>query len=187
MGTEGPGLLGLAEEVRQGRQDLQGCVGVGRRQLFQMVHYIYERIFQERQSVPVDPSKRPNPEEKGLPWRDVGELDTRHELLYADDPAVPCPVVKADQLSPDQQVAYIQWILLILKLDHKVDKDPRVYCAYCDMNNHPRLSCKHAWKHRNPTEKHHCTLCAGKHAPFLCPRAQVNGGPGQPNWYKLQA
>ena len=54
------------------------------------------------------------------------------------------------------------------------------------MNNHPRFSCKHAWKHRNPLEKHHCTLCAGKHAPFLCPRAQVNGGPGQPNWYKAE-
>ena len=118
--------------------------------------------------------------------KDIRELDTRHEFLYPDDPAVACPVAKADQLSPEQQVIYIQWILHILKLDHKVDKDPRVYCAYCDMNNHPRFSCKHAWKHRNPLEKHHCTLCAGKHAPFLCPRAQVNGGPGQPNWCKAE-
>ena len=81
------------------------------------------------QSVPVDPSKRPNPEEKSLPWKGIGELDARHEFLYPDDPAVACPVVKADQLSPEQQVIYIQWILHILKLDHKVDKDPRVYCA----------------------------------------------------------
>ena len=54
------------------------------------------------------------------------------------------------------------------------------------MNNHPRFSCKHAYKHRNPLERHHCTLCAAKHPPFLCPRAQVNGGPGQPNWYKAE-
>ena len=26
----------------------------------------------------------------------------------------------------------------------------------------------------------------GRHAPFLCPRAQINGGPGQPNWYKQE-
>ena len=116
----------------------------------------------------------------------VGEMDTSHDFLYPDDPAFACPVVKADQLSPEQQVAYIQWILCILKIDPKIDKDPRVYCAYCDMNNHPRFTCKHAWKHRNPNEKHHCTLCAGKHPPFLCPRAQVNGGPGQPNWYKCE-
>ena len=51
------------------------------------------------------------------------------------------------------------------------------------MNNHPRFSCKHAWKHTNPSERHHCPLCAGRHPPFLCPRAQVNGGPAQPNWY----
>ena len=54
------------------------------------------------------------------------------------------------------------------------------------MNNHPRFSCKHASKHRNPLERHHCTLCAAKHPTFLCPRAQVNGGPGQPNWYKAE-
>ena len=54
------------------------------------------------------------------------------------------------------------------------------------MNTHPRFSCKHAFKHRNPLERHHCTLCAAKHPPFFCPRAQVNGGPGQPNWYKAE-
>ena len=31
-----------------------------------------------------------------------------------------------------------------------------------------------------------CTLCAGRYPPFLCPRAQVNGGQGQPNWYKQE-
>ena len=79
------------------------------------------------QSVPVDPAKRGNPEEKGLPWKDIGPMDTSHEWVYPDDPANPCPVVMADQLSPEQQVVYIQWIVHILKLDHKTSKDPRVY------------------------------------------------------------
>ena len=52
------------------------------------------------------------------------------------------------------------------------------------MNNHPRFACKHADKHKKPNERHHCTLCSGKHPPFLCPRAQINGGQGQPNLYK---
>ena len=138
------------------------------------------------QSVPVDISKRTDPEEKGLPWRDLGEINVDKDYLYPDGTAIPCPLEKADQLSPEQQTTYIQWILYSFDLDHKVCKDPRVYCSYCEMNNHPRFSCKHEPKHRNPMEKHHCTLCAGKHPPFLCPRAQVNGGLGQPNWYKQE-
>ena len=54
------------------------------------------------------------------------------------------------------------------------------------MNNHPRFTCKHVEKHRKPNERHHCTLCSAKHPPFLCPRAQVNGGQGQSNWYKYE-
>ena len=138
------------------------------------------------QSVPVDPSKRTNPEEKGLPWHDLGEINVDKDYLYPDGTVIPCPVEKVEQLSPEQQPTYIQWILYCFDLDHKVDKDQRIYCSYCDMNNHPRFSCKHAFKRRNPLEKHHCTLCAAKHPPFLCPRAQVNGGPGQPNWYKAE-
>ena len=139
------------------------------------------------QSVPVDISKRTNPEEKGLPWRDLGELNVDMDYLYPSDTVIPCPVEKSEQLSPEQQVTYIQWIVYCFNLlDHKVDKDPRVYCSYCDMNNHPRFTCKHVNKHRKPMEKHHCTLCAAKHPPFLCPRAQVNGGPAQPNWYKTE-
>ena len=138
------------------------------------------------QSVPVDPSKRTNPEEKGLPWRDLGEIGVRPEYLYPEDASIPCPAQKVEQLSPAKQATNIQWIVQILKLDHRVDKDPRVYCSYCDMNNHPRFTCKHAWKHRNPLEKHHCSLCAAKHLPILCLRAEVNGGPGLPNWYKYE-
>ena len=136
------------------------------------------------QSVPVDPASRPDPAEKGLPWKDIGPMDTSHDFLYPDSPAVPCPVT--DQLSPEQQIVYIQWIEHVLKIDHKNSKDPRVYCAYCDMNNHPRFTCKHAWKHQKPNEKHQCTLCAGRHPPFLCPIAQINGGEAQPNWYKVE-
>ena len=109
-------------------------------------------------------------------------MDTSHEYLYPDDPANPCPVAKADQLSPEQQVIYIQWIVHILKLDHKTSKDSRV----CDMNNQPSFTCKHAWKHQKPHGKHHCTLCASRHPAFLCPLAQVNGGPAKPNWYKCE-
>ena len=29
-------------------------------------------------------------------------------------------------------------------------------------------------------------LCAGRHPPFLCPIAQINGGEAQPNWYKCE-
>ena len=115
---------------------------------------------------------------------DLGEINVNKDYLYPDGTVIPCPVEKVEQLSPEQQPTYIQWILYCLNLDHKVDKDPRVYCSYCDMNNHPRFSCKHAFKHRNPLEKHHCTLA--KHPPFLCARAQVNGGLGQPNWYKTE-
>ena len=119
------------------------------------------------QSVPVNPADRSDPAEKGLPWKDIGPMETSHEFLYPDSPAVPCPVAKTDQLSPEQQIVYIQWIEHVLKIDKKHSKDPRVYCAYCDMNNHPRFACKRAWKHRKPEEKHRCTLCAGLHAP--CP------------------
>ena len=131
------------------------------------------RGFSKRgQSVPVDPSKRTNPED--LSWRDLGEIDASQDYLYPEDAVTPCPVEKVEQLSPEQQPVYIQWILHTLKLDHKVDKDPRIYCSYCDVNNHPQFSCKHAKKHRSPLERHHCTLCA------------ANGGPDQPNWCKAE-
>ena len=80
-------------------------------------------------------------------WRDLGEIDVSEDYLYPDDAVIPCPVEKVEQLSPEQQPVYIQWILHTLKLDHKVDKDPRVYCSYCDMNNHHAIqlqACKEA-------------------------------------------
>ena len=136
------------------------------------------------QSVPVDISQRTDPEEKGLEWRTLDEIDTSLDYLFPPS-EIPCPVAKSHQLPPEQQENYIKWIRDSLKLE-KHCKDPRIYCAYCDMSNHPRFTCKHVEKHTNPLKEHRCTLCKGRHAPFLCPRAQVNGGPGQPNWYKQE-
>ena len=45
------------------------------------------------QSVPVDLSKRTNPEEKGLAWRELDELDTSIEFLFPET-SLPCPVEK---------------------------------------------------------------------------------------------
>ena len=135
------------------------------------------------QSVPVDLSKRTNPEEKSLAWRELDEVDTSLKFLFPDT-SLPCPIEKSIPLPPEHQAIYINWIVRSFDLDHRVDKDPRVYCAYCDMNNHLRFACKHVAKHRIENERHHCTLCASRHPPFLCPLAQVNGGPGKPNWFK---
>ena len=65
--------------------------------------------------------------------------------------------------------------------DGRHSKDPRLCCAYCDMNKHPRFTCKHAYKHRKETEKHRCTLCTAFHAPFCFPKAHINSGSGKPN------
>ena len=110
------------------------------------------------QSVPVDLSKRTNPEEKGLNWRDLNDLDTRIEHLFPET-SVPCPVEKQLPLPPEQQKIYIHWICDSFALDRNC-KDPRIYCSYCDMNNHPRFACKHVEKHRKPQEQHRCTLCS---------------------------
>ena len=139
------------------------------------------------QSVPINPADRPNPEEKGFPWRMLEDLDTSMDFLYPEFPdEEKCPVEKSDHLETEQQKLYTQWVEKIIDLDRRTTKDPRLYCAYCDMNNHPRFSCKHAYKHKNPDARHRCTLCAGRHPPFLCPKAQVNGGDAKPNWYKAE-
>ena len=60
------------------------------------------------QSVPVNPADRPDPAEKGLPWRDIGDLDTSYDFLYPDNDVEKCPVEKADQISTEQQLVYMQ-------------------------------------------------------------------------------
>ena len=44
------------------------------------------------------------------------------------------PVPKSDHLETEEQQPYIQWIKKILGIDRRTSKDPRLYCAYCDMN-----------------------------------------------------
>ena len=123
------------------------------------------------QSVPVDISKRTNPEEQGLPWKMLDEVDTRPEYLFPDS-TFPCPVDQKLPLPSEQQELYIHWICRSLGID-KNCKDPRIYCAYCDMRNHPRFACKHVDKHRKPGESHRCTLCKGRHPSFLCLRQTI--------------
>ena len=52
------------------------------------------------------------------------------------------PVVHSQTMSKHDQRQYMRWICEVLQLDKKKSKDERVYCSYCDMNNHPRFSCK---------------------------------------------
>ena len=85
----------------------------------------------------------------------------------------------------DQQ-KYMLWIEKILVLDQRLTKDERLYYRYYDMNNHPRFSCKHFKKHRDENALHRCTLCIATHAPFQCPRTQINGGCAKPNWACLE-
>ena len=131
-------------------------------------------------------AERPNAEEKSVQWRDIGDLDTSIDFLYPENSMEERPVPKSDHLETEQQQLYMRWIEKILDLDRRTTKDPRLHCAYCDMNNHPRFSGKHVYKHQNPDARHRCTLCAGCHPPFLCSSAQMNGGKGKPNWYKIE-
>ena len=63
------------------------------------------------QSVPVDISKRTNPEEQGLDWRTLDEIDTSLDYLFPDS-TLPCPVEKKLPLQPEQQELYIHWIFV---------------------------------------------------------------------------
>ena len=111
------------------------------------------------QSVPANPADRTDPSEKGLRWRDVGDLNDDESCLYPGketDP--PCPAGKKQYLNKDDQQLYMQGIEQILNLDRRTSKDPRLHCAYCDMNNHPRFACKRAYKHQKENEKHRCAL-----------------------------
>ena len=138
------------------------------------------------QFVPVSPADHPNPEERSLPWRDTGDLNASYDYLYPDNPVEERPVPKIDHLETEQQQPYMRWIERIFHMDRRTTKDPRLYCAYCDMNNHPRFSRKHVFKHQAPHARHRCTLCAGHYPPFLCSKAQVNDGGAKPTWYKIE-
>ena len=36
----------------------------------------------------------------------------------------------------------MDWVCEVLKIDRRKSRGERVYCPYCDMNNHPRFCCK---------------------------------------------
>ena len=107
------------------------------------------------------------------------------DFLFPETPESQCPVSKnTRKLSKDEAKEYIQWIeSRIPNIDRK---DERVYCAYCNMKNHPRWSCNHLSKHQNESAKHSCTLCIGDHPAFLRARAQVNHGIAKPNWARRE-
>ena len=82
------------------------------------------------------------------------DLNTDPSYLYPGKPTDPdCPVPKHEYLRKEDQQLYMQWIEQILDIDRRTSKAPRLYCAYCDMNNHPRFTCKHAYKHQKENEK----------------------------------
>ena len=139
------------------------------------------------QSVPSSPADRPDPVEERLAWYDIGEANIEESFLYPNRGSdEDCPVVKQQMMDKGEQQKYMQWIEKILDLDRRTTKDERLYCGYCDMNNHPRFSCKRFKKHRDENAHHRCTLCIAEHAPFQCSRAQCNGGCTKPNWARLE-
>ena len=126
-----------------------------------------------------------SPYEETKPWKDLGDANVDESFLYPiDDP--PCPVVHSPSMSKGDQQQHMKWICDVLKLDRRTSKDERVYCPYCDMNNHPRFSCKFYNNHQREYARHTCTLCMANHAPFQCARAQVNGGIAKPNWARRE-
>ena len=132
------------------------------------------------------PADRANPCEQGLQWKDIGEANMEESFLYpnqSSDP--PRPVVHQQAMFKEDRQKYMQWIET-LDLDRRTTTDERLYCGYCGMNNHPRFTCKHFYKHRDESAQHRCTLCSAFHAPFRFPRAQCNGGCGKPNWARIE-
>ena len=123
-----------------------------------------------------------NPEEKPLPWRDIGDAEMEDDFLFPETADSKCPVNKhARKLSKDEaNVEYVRWIQSRIPYIDK--KGEMANCPHCDMKNHPRWSCHHFYKHQNPNEKHACALCIGDHPAFLCPLALVNSGIATPNW-----
>ena len=66
------------------------------------------------QSVPVNPADRPNPEDKAVAWRDIGDLDTSYDFLYPDSQVEECPVPKVDQIETEQQELHLPYFSLLV-------------------------------------------------------------------------
>ena len=108
--------------------------------------------------------RRTNPVEKAFPWRDIGDANVNPDFLYPTSEEHPCPVQQSKKMSKQEAQQYLPWIVKVVPDLDKKSKDERVYCAYCDMNNHPRFSCQFYYKHQNEKFNHQCTLCTGKRA-----------------------
>ena len=77
------------------------------------------------QSVPANPADRTDPNEKGLRWKDIGDLNKDVDYLYPGKETDPeCPVPKNEYLRREDQQLYMQWIEQILDLDRRTSKDP---------------------------------------------------------------
>ena len=113
------------------------------------------------QSVRSFPAEREDPCEQGLAWRDIGPANIEESFLYPPSD-IECPVVQQQVMDMADQQKYMVWIEKVLDLDRRTAKDERLYCGYCDMNNHPRFSCKHFKKHRTKM------LHIGVHCAFPC-------------------
>ena len=98
------------------------------------------------QSMPVTlEERRTDPVEKALPWRDIGDAIVDPAFLWPVSEDNSCPISQSRKMSKADAKQCIQWILTrIPDIDRK--RDERVYCADCDMKNHPRFPCNHYYK-----------------------------------------
>ena len=120
-----------------------------------------------------------------LAWKDLGEVNEDLSFLvpvHSDPNCPPCPLdvqsaLKGKDVTREHVQDYTFWIRDWFKVS---SHDPRKYCAYCDLMNHPRFACQFRIKHRDQNAQHHCRLCYDSHPTFLCSRAKINGGSGQP-------
>ena len=72
------------------------------------------------QSVSAKPADRTDPNEKGLRWKDIGDLNKDVDYLYSGKETDPeWPVPKNEYLCKEDQQLYMQWIEQILDLDRR--------------------------------------------------------------------
>ena len=122
---------------------------------------------------------------KVLQWKDLGDVNEDLSFLIPvhSDPNCPqCPLdvqsaLKGQNVPREHVQEYTFWIRDWFKVN---SHDPRKYCAYCDLMNHPRFACQFKLKHRDQNAQHLCRLCYDCHPTFLCSRAMINGGSGKP-------
>ena len=105
--------------------------------------------------------------------RDVGDANMDPGFLYPETSDGPCPIsTTSRKLSKEDATKYIQWIQQ--RVPDIKRRDQRVYCAYCDMKNHARLSRNHL--HKTPEFAGKALMHTTGNPPLLCSRAQINNG-----------